>query len=47
MSKKKILGDSLERHQLLYHVYTMSRHVEPASIFYTIYADDINNSTSF
>ena len=41
------MGGSIETHKVVDHICAMTRHFGPASIFYTIVPDDINNPTSF
>ena len=47
ISGRKSFGGSLETYKVVDHIYAMTRHFGPASIFYTIAPDDINNPTSF
>ena len=47
ISGRKIFGGSLETYKEMDHIYAMTRHFGPASIFYTIAPDDINNPISF
>ena len=47
ISGRNTMGGSIETHKVVDHIYAMTRHFGPASIFYTIAPDDINNPTSF